>query len=234
MDIEKLTKLTEALASLVQALGWPLLVLLALIYFGAPLKKFLRDVSEFTFRAGASGLEATAKRQQIEAAAMLGAASTKPGPSATDKPVPDEEKAREIASVVNQTVKPGLVRRLGEASILWVDDIPSNNVYERRALEALGIRFTLSTYTEDALEKIRLNRYDVIISDMGRPSDRRAGYTLLEEKQKLGDKAPFIIYSTSNRPEHKTEARRRGAFGNTSDPQELFQLVLSAIQVTED
>ncbi len=231
MNAEQLTKFIEAIAALIQALGWPLLVLFLVIYFGAPLKKFLSDVGEFTFKAGTSGLEATAKRQQIEAAALLGAASaTKPTePSGTRTP-PDEEKAKEIANVISQSVKPNSLRRLAEASVLWVDDTPTNNLYERKSLEALGIHFTISTSTEDALEKLRSYKYDVIISDMSRPPDKQAGYTLLAEKQKLGDKTPYIIYAGSNLPEYKAQARQKGAIGSTNNPQELFQLVLSAIQ----
>lgn len=225
----QIAPLIEAISSLIQALGWPLLVLFILIYFGAPLKKFLSDVSEFTFKAGATGLEATAKRQQIMAAAALGAANAKAGPSGEAGPQ-SEDKAREIADVVTQSIKPRAIRRLSEASILWVDDNPSNNVYERKALEALGIRFTISLDTTDALEKIRLNKYDAIISDMSRSSERLAGYTLLEEKKKLGDNTPLIFYSSSTSTEHKQEVRRRGAFGQTNSPQELFSLVLAAIQ----
>ncbi len=231
MNAEQITKLIEAIAALIQALGWPLLVLFLAIYFGAPLKKFLSDVGEFTFKAGASGLEATAKRQQIEAAALLGAASaTKPNESSGSKTPPDEEKAKEIANVISQSVKPNSLRRLAEASVLWVDDNPTNNLYERKSLEALGIHFTISTSTEDALEKLRSYKYDVIISDMGRPSDKQAGYTLLAEKQRLGDKTPYIIYAGSSLPEHKVEARQKGAIGSTNNPQELFQLVLGTIQ----
>ncbi len=231
MSVDQFTKLIEAITALVQALGWPLLVLFLAIYFGAPLKRFLSDVGEFSVKAGTSGLEATAKRQQIEAAALLGAASaSKPSDASAPKPPPDEDKAREIANVVSQAVRPKAIRRLAEASVLWVDDNPSNNLYERKALEAVGIRFTISTSTNDALEKLRAFKYDVIISDMGRPPDKQAGYTLLAEKQKLGDKTPYIIYAGSNAPEHKTEARQKGAVGSTNDPQELFQLVLGAIQ----
>ncbi len=231
MDVEKWTKLIEVTVSLIQALSWPLVVLFILIYFGTPLKKFLGDIGEFTFKAGTSGLEATAKRQQVEAAALLGAASaTKPGEVPTGKQVSDEDKAREIANVVTQAVTSKATRRLAEASVLWVDDNPANNIYERKSLEALGIRFTISTSTEDALEKVRLSKYDVVISDMGRPPDRQAGYALLEGMHNLQVDTPCIFYTGSVRPEHKAEARRRGAFGSTDNPQELFQLVTSAIQ----
>jgi PleD family two-component response regulator len=91
---------------------------------------------------------------------------------------PDEAKVREVAQAVSEATQPSIARRFGQASILWVDDRPSNNIYERKSLEALGVRFTLSTSTEDALEKVRTTHFDVIISGMGRPPDPRVGYTL--------------------------------------------------------
>jgi len=105
-----------------------------------------------------------------------------------------------------------------------------NNEYERRALEVFGIGFALSTSTEDALEKIGRNHYDAVISDMGRPPDSQAGYTLLEQARSAGYAGPYIIYASSYRPEHREEARRRGASGSTNNPQELFRLVLEALE----
>jgi CheY-like chemotaxis protein len=119
--------------------------------------------------------------------------------------------------------------KLNGAKVLWVDDNPFNIGYPKNALEVLGIQFTMSTSTEEALEKIHLQKYDVIISDMGRPPDMQAGYTLLEELQKRSINIPFIICSSSDRPEHRAEAARRGAFGSTNNSQELFNLVISAL-----
>lgn len=101
----------------------------------------------------------------------------------------------------------------------------SNNIYGRGALEEKRIRITTSTSTEDALEQLDAHDFDVIISDMKRPEGDRAGYDLLERKQEMGDRTPFIVYSGSGREEHKREARRRGAVGATNRPQELFHLV---------
>ncbi len=86
-------------------------------------------------------------------------------------------EARIAADIVAEVVTPGVVRRTSKSNILWVDDRPSNNIYERQALEALGISFTLAKSTEEALEKISKQSFDAIISDMGRPPDSRAGYT---------------------------------------------------------
>jgi CheY-like chemotaxis protein len=134
---------------------------------------------------------------------------------------------------VSEAFTPHLLRRLSDARVLWVDDVPENNVFERRALEALGISVTVSTSTEDALEKARRSRYSVIISDMGRYENDhhvpQAGYALLEALREAGDSTAFIIYAGSNKPEHKAEAKKRGAIGTTNRPQELFEMVLSAI-----
>jgi len=161
--------------------------------------------------------------------ANLGAAAAR-AEATTQQPAVEGQRAREIAAVVTEAVKRQSIRRLSEAIVLWVDDNPNNNVYERRALEALGIEFTLSMSTEDALEKVRPGRYAAIISDMGRAPDSQAGFTLLEELRKRGDATPFILYAGPRAIQLRDEARKRGAFGSTNNPEELFQLVLSAAQ----
>ncbi len=97
-------------------------------------------------------------------------------------------------------------------------------------LEALGIQFTISKSTEDALERLERKHYDLIISDMSRPPDQQAGYTLLEQVRARNITTPFIIYAGSKKPEYIAEARKRGAFGTTNDPQELFELVVAALK----
>lgn len=140
------------------------------------------------------------------------------------------EKEEEDAKGVSQLITSRASRKIVGAKALWVDDRPMNNTYEKQALELLGIRFTISTSTEDALDRLRHTTYDVIISDMGRPPDRRAGYTLLKEIQAMHITTPFIIYAGSRAPEHIAEARGRGAFGTTNDSQELFEMVIDALK----
>ncbi|SEQ84642.1 hypothetical protein SAMN05216522_107119 [Rosenbergiella nectarea] len=64
--------------------------------------------------------------------------------------------------------------------ILWVDDRPGNNVYERQAFEAQGIEFALALSTDGALELLKTNKFSAIISDMGRKEGAQEGYVLLE------------------------------------------------------
>jgi CheY-like chemotaxis protein len=227
MTIEQRLKLIETAISLVSTLIWPAIVVFAVLYFGAPLKRIVSDAGELSLKAGASGVEATVKRNQIEAAALLGAASAK---AADGAPALTPDRAKEIARTVGQAGRPINVKRLAESTVLWVDDRPDNNAYERRALEALGLRFVLAKSTDEAIEILKQRRVDAIISDMGRPPDPRAGYTLLQNLRKSDNKTPFIIYTSSNLPEHRREAARNGALGSTNDPEELFQLVLDALQ----
>ncbi|MBI3244130.1 MAG: response regulator [Chloroflexi bacterium] len=229
--VDKVSRLLEAFITLVEAVAWPAIVVFFLLYFGVPLKKFLADMAEFRFKAGPTGIEASAKRQQVEAAALLGAATAaKQGHIEGETPLADEDKAREIAKVVNQATKPKTEGRLLGASILWVDNSPAKDIFERKAMEVFGVRFTDSASTEDALEKIKASKFDLIISDMNRPPDDLAGYTLLAEKKALGDDTPLIIYAGSSRADHRAEARTRGAFGSAGNPQELFMLVLYGLR----
>jgi CheY-like chemotaxis protein len=230
MDFNQWTKLLEILISFLNAISWPLIIFIFLLYLRKPLKKFIGDIVEVTFKAGP--IETTAKRQHlIEAAASLGAATAHWQDAGQDNnSQPDIEKTKTIAKTVEQLITPRASHHLEGASVLWVDDRPMNNTYERQALEALGIQFTISKSTDDAVERLQQKRYDVIISDIARPPDQKAGYTLLEKVKAMGLTTPFIIYAGSKRPEHIAEARRRGAFGTTNDPQELFEFVVLALQ----
>ncbi len=113
-----------------------------------------------------------------------------------------------------------------------MDDRPNNNRFERQALEALGVDIELSTSTEDALGKLRRRSYDLIISDMGRPPDDRAGYTLLDQLRGSGNYTPYVIYASSRSPEHVKESREHGAIGCTNLPQELIAMVTTALTTT--
>jgi len=171
-----------------------------------------------------AGFEATAKRKAEAVAALAAAAAAHPelGPDAKSDP-------RVAAAVVFQEVTPRVLRKTERAVILWVDDRPANNANERRSLEALGVRFILATSTEQALLQLRSQPVDVVISDMGRPPDSQAGYTLLHAVREAGNQVPFFIYAGSNAPEHKTEALERGAQGLTNKPHELFAYVINAL-----
>ena len=172
------------------------------------------------------GIEATFQ-QGLEAAAAIGAATASKA-STTDQPL----NGLRTGAVV-QSVGRALIASRGGGirgkSILWVDDNPMSNKYERQALTALGIQVSCALDTELALEQLHTRHFDLVISDMGRPSGAQAGYSLLKRLRADDQKIPFLIYAGSNSLEHKAEARRLDAQGSTNDPQELLELVLSTL-----
>jgi CheY-like chemotaxis protein len=113
--------------------------------------------------------------------------------------------------------------------VLWVDDDPDNNIHERRAFEAMGIRFTLAESTAEALEELRERRFAAVISDMGRREGPREGYALLDKVRSLKDETPFFFYSTSDLPKHRLETLEHGGQGSTGDAQKLFRMVMRAV-----
>ncbi|NTV47067.1 MAG: response regulator [Chlorobiales bacterium] len=228
MSVDGFVKVVEVLTKLLGVLVWPVLLAYFLVRFSfsSELREFFFSLSELSLKGG--GLEATAKRKQDEATSALVAASVA-RPDAVSTPENAAREAKEAADVVSDSVTSRVIRRASQSTVLWVDDLPNNNVYERRALEALGVSFVLATSTDEALEKIKKQKFDVIISDMGRPPDKRAGYTLLEMLHASGNQTPFVIYAGSNASEHKAEARSRGAIGSTNRAVELFNYVINAL-----
>lgn len=113
--------------------------------------------------------------------------------------------------------------------ILWVDDRPENNVYERQAFEAVGLKFSLALSTDEALATIERKKFAAVISDMGRKEGPREGYALLDAMRAEGNNTPVFFYASSNAPEHKRETREHGGQGCTNNAQELFHLVTKAV-----
>lgn len=113
--------------------------------------------------------------------------------------------------------------------VLWVDDRPENNTYERQAFETMGLHFTLALSTDEAIKRLSESRYAAIISDMGRREGPREGYVLLDQIRKQEDHTPLFFYASSNALEHKRETREHGGQGCTNNAQELFEMVTRAV-----
>jgi CheY-like chemotaxis protein len=226
MAIDDGIRLIEATAKLIGVLVWPAVLVFVLVRFGVALREFVTNIGELTLKG--AGFEASARRKQAEAASALAVAAVSRS-EAGATPDATARDARAAFDVVAETVTPRAIRRAARSTVLWVDDNPTNNTYERKALEALGVTFVLAKSTDEALDKLRPQSIDLIISDMGRPSDSQAGYTLLDKLRASGDRTPFVIYAGSRASEHRAEARRRGAIGCTNRPDELFEMVLSAL-----
>jgi CheY-like chemotaxis protein len=225
--VDNFVKVVEAFSKLGSALAWPLVTLTILWWFRAALREFIANISEGSVKL--FGLEAFAKRNAIEAAATAEVAKVE----AAGKAPPDTTvwlqsigKSRRLADWLAHVSLNDLAGR----RVLWVDDHPDNNTFETEALQALGIEVEFATSTSQALRRLQGNEYDAIISDMARPEDDRAGYSLLATLRDIRPNTPFILYSSSNTPDQERAIVSQGAYGSNSKASELVQLVVSAIR----
>ena len=185
--MDEFIKLLDAFSRLAGAIILPIVVFGVFWIFRMEINALLKRTDSLSIKGGPVDL--TFSAQKAEAAGAIAAA-------VASKPVEGEDAqtmartAQAAASVVAASVTPQAVQKAQFATVLWVDDNPDNNIYVRRSLEALGVRFVLEISTEDGLDQARRQRFHAIISDMGRGLDRTAGYKLLEELRKAGIQSP--------------------------------------------
>jgi CheY-like chemotaxis protein len=145
---------------------------------------------------------------------------SEPGPAEPDRP----GEVAELVRTLNAERHSSNTRK----AVLWVDDRPDNNIVERRSMAAYNIDVTVATSTRQALAELSGRRFDAIVSDMGRPPDRRAGYTLLDALRAGGDRTPYFIYAGARAARHVEETLRHGGQGTTNRGDELLRMVLQA------
>lgn len=163
-------------------------------------------------------------KMQLSAVASLATAAAKNPPNG------GESDIARIVEVVQEAAPQKSAHVDGWRNhILWVDDCPENNVYERQAFEAVGLKFSLALSTDEALATIERKKFAAVISDMGRKEGPREGYALLDAMRAEGNNTPVFFYASSNAPEHKRETREHGGQGCTNNAQELFHLVTKAV-----
>jgi len=162
-------------------------------------------------------------KMQLYAVARLAVAGSK-GQSGLG-----DEDLDQAVRVVQQMTPPKAIEAGRSNRILWVDDRPDNNIYERQAFQAIGLSFTLSLNTRDALEKLAQDQFAAVISDMGRMEGPREGYVLLDEMRRNGDQTPLFFYAASNSPEHQKETREHGGQGCTNNANDLYAMVVKSV-----
>ncbi len=164
-------------------------------------------------------------KTQLSSAASLAAAISKQPETEGEL---SQNQLDEIVELVSKARQKHSVEKWRNR-VLWVDDHPNNNVHERQALEAQGLEFRLALSTAEAMEILKREKFALIISDMGRKEGAKEGYVLLDQLRQGGDRTPFVIYAGANAPSMAPTAKEKGALGCTNRAQELFSLVMEAI-----
>jgi CheY-like chemotaxis protein len=131
-----------------------------------------------------------------------------------------------IRATVHRVFTPETLNNMTGKAILWADDNPANNELAVRALEKFGLDIEQATNTEAAVAAFQRRKFDLVISDMGRSDDMRAGYGLLKLLHDRGSKVPFFIFAGSHKPQFRREAAERGAQLSTNDMLELVDHVV--------
>jgi CheY-like chemotaxis protein len=165
----------------------------------------------------ALGVEFSFVADSIDAAIQLGEKSQK-----WDVEVPEKDKeavlkrARRHLDVFNN------------AYILWVDDRPENNRNERRMFRQLHAQVVSATSTQQAMEFLEMDVYDLVISDIAREDQNdKNGIEFLRELRRSGDATPVIFYVGEYNENLGTPGE---AFGITNRPDKLLHLVLDVLE----
>ena len=138
------------------------------------------------------------------------------------------EEARRIVASTPALRRVELVAPIfRHARILWVDDNPENNVHEREALLTLGTVTDVATSTEEGINALRTNVYDLVISDMRRGSASNEGMSLLREIRQ-GRYPQRMVFYVGDVDSDK--GKPAGSFGITDRPDELLHLIMDVLE----
>jgi CheY-like chemotaxis protein len=202
-------EVAQALSSVANLFAWLLALLLLVI---AILKNRIESlaVGPFSFKM--------LKEEAVVATAAASRAWQSPSGENVDVP--------HIRDTVDRVFTPQALNNLTGKAILWVDDKPDNNELAVRALRKFGLDIEQAISTEAGMAAFRRRRFDLVISDMGRGDDMRAGYGLLKSLRDSGSKVPFFIFASSDKPEFRREAAERGAQLSTNNLLELVDHIV--------
>jgi CheY-like chemotaxis protein len=132
-----------------------------------------------------------------------------------------------------------LAELTGPRTVLWVDDNPENNRYERNALYAMQIRVDLATSTDEALQRLSEREpVHLVITDWHRDPQPdphvSEGIRLLRHLHETWPSVPRVVYhgefDTHRAAVRDREARALGAIGATAHPDVLMNWCVQALQ----
>lgn len=122
------------------------------------------------------------------------------------------------------------IEKIKSGRILWVDDVPTNNLLETQALRMLGVQIDAVTTNKEAAEYLKASAkspYDLVLSDIGRESEAEngdVGLAMPDVIKGSGSTAPLAFYV--GRKTGDTTSAGNQVF-NT--PQELLPYVVTEL-----
>jgi len=112
------------------------------------------------------------------------------------------------------------------ARLLWVDDHPENNAWERELFRSLGVVIVPVESTRSALACLQTETFDLVLSDIRRDDDSTDGVEGATQIHAAKPTVPILFYV-----QHLTNPRvPEPASGITDEPNELLHLVLDRLE----
>jgi CheY-like chemotaxis protein len=132
---------------------------------------------------------------------------------------------QKIDEAIEELSKLGdLKEKASSMKILWVDDFPANNKSIMDIYKNIGVNFDIAIENEDTYELLEKNKYNLVITDMGRHSNNMAGISLIKNinKMSINPKPPVILYASQKAIDmYGSLARGEGALYVTSSAKDL-------------
>ena len=204
-------KLISALASL----AWPIVLAVLLYKLYEPIRTLIDSARGRKFTIKVAGNELTMEEASEQQRAIVNDLQTK---------IAEIEKRVGVGMIPLQS--PINVATTMNKRILWVDDRPKNNSFLVAALEERGVRVDIALSTDEAIATIKKTPYDIVLSDMSRPEDDKAGIDLTRKLKELGIDTPVYIFCGSWAARHlRSEALATGVAEITSSGTTLLSVL---------
>ena len=173
----------EPLFQFLSALTWPLLILFIILLFKSKIDDLIDSAKLRKFTIKAANFELTmedAIKQQ-----------------------------QQIIKDFQDKILQGKTKPENLTSLLWVDDHPKNNAMLIQNFTEKGISITTASSTKEALLKMETEKFDAIITDMGRTESGErldtAGIDLSRKIRENDKNIPIFIYSWSKTAKSKMD-----------------------------
>ncbi|RQW79505.1 MAG: response regulator [Methanothrix sp.] len=196
----------EPLFQFLSALMWPLLILFIILLFKSKIDDLIDSAKLRKFTIKAANFELTmedAIKQQ-----------------------------QQIIKDFQDKILQGKTKPKNLTSLLWVDDNPKNNAMLIQNFTEKGISITTASSTKEALLKMETEKFDAIITDMGRTESGErldtAGIDLSRKIRENDKNIPIFIYSWSKTAKSKMdEAKDAGITKVTTSKSDLIEALWS-------
>lgn len=142
-----------------------------------------------------------------------------------------EQKQRVTMSDTQKDVLMDRMARVKELRIpfqlLWIDDHPEWSQSEIHLVQSLGVTVTIVESSQDARNALEAGKYDLVVSDINREGNTKAGVDFLSQIAGSLLYRPFIFYVGQLNQQRGTPPF---AFGITNWPNELLHLIMDVME----